>query len=319
MRRWWIAVAVITAAMMGLAGTGEQVQAKAPRPNGRIAFDRFTHGDNTVSYTVDPDGSHIKRLIPGFSSFPRWSPDGSLVAVGAPCADGQENCALTIVDPDTGAVRQFKWPDPTLETDCGGAWSPDGTRITCEGFGVTDPSRNGIYTIRTSDGRGLRRITTDPGGDDTPGDYSPDGKQIVFLRSVPTRPPTACQALFVSSIGGSGLHRISPWSGTHDPSERAGSWSPNGTMILFENQRSLFVVHPDGTGKARVPLPIGGPSFPISPGWSPDGTRIVFGLVTPTLPEGIYTAKTDGSDLQEVTNAPTFDADPDWGPDPLAT
>ena len=87
MRRWWIAVAVTATAMTCLVGTSEQVQAKAPGPNGRIAFSRVIPGggnEDTVTYTMNPDGSHIRRLIAGFSSFPRWSPDGSLVAVGRP-------------------------------------------------------------------------------------------------------------------------------------------------------------------------------------------------------------------------------------------
>ena len=32
-------------------------------------------------------------------------------------------------------------------TDCG-HWAPSEQRLACEGFGVTDPSRNGIYTIQ---------------------------------------------------------------------------------------------------------------------------------------------------------------------------
>ena len=48
---------------------------------------------------------------------------------------------------------------------------------------MDDPSRNGIYTIRVSDGGGLTRITADPGGDDIPGDFSPEGDQLVFFGS----------------------------------------------------------------------------------------------------------------------------------------
>jgi Tol biopolymer transport system component len=320
MRRWWIAVAVMTTATMGLVGTGEQVQAKSPGPNGQIAFSRTIPGgsdEDTVSYTMNPDGSHIRRLLPGFSSFPRWSPDGRLVSVGAPCKNGQENCALTLVDPDTGSVRQFTWPDPTLETDCGGAWSPDGRRLTCEGFGVTDPSRNGIYTIRASDGRGLRRITSNPGGDDIPGDFSPDGTQIVFLRTDPARPASADQALFVCNVDGSSLHRITPWSG-NDPTERAGHWSPDGTTILFGSQFNIYLVRADGTGLVQVPIRVTGSSIAFSLGWSPDGTRIIFGLAGATVPEGIYTVRPDGTDLQAITSSPTFDTDPDWGSHPLA-
>src|SRR5262245_56218421 len=40
-----------------------------------------------------------------------------------------------------------------------------------------------MYTIRSSDGGGLLRITTNPGGEDDPVDYSPDGTQIAFIRT----------------------------------------------------------------------------------------------------------------------------------------
>ena len=75
--------------------------------------------------------------------------------------------------------------DETLETHCG-QWSSDGNRLACESFGVEDPARNGIYTVRVSDGRGLRRVTANPHGDDVPGAYSPDGRRMVFARESPT-------------------------------------------------------------------------------------------------------------------------------------
>src|SRR5215216_7255458 len=109
----WLTAIVVCA---GMALPAAPAQAKAPGPNGRIAFSRGSRDDNTVTYTANPDGSHIRRLFPGFSGGPRWSPDGSQVSVFAACTDGEENCAATIVDPDTGTFRQFKWPDPTLET-----------------------------------------------------------------------------------------------------------------------------------------------------------------------------------------------------------
>ena len=314
----WLTAIVVCA---GMALPASPAQAKAPGPNGRIAFSRGSRDDNTVTYTANPDGTHIRRLFPGFSGGPRWSPDGSQVSVFAACTDGEENCAATIVDPDTGAFRQFKFPDPTLETPCGGGWSPDGTRILCEGFGVTDPSRNGIYTIRVADGRGLRRITSNPGGEDIPGDYSPDGKRLVFSRINPSRPAKANVALFVVNVDRTGLRRITPWGLPFF--EDAGRWSPDGTTILFGGKGSLYVVHPDGSGLAKIPLATRGFRRAFGPDWSPDGKKIVFGLFTRTKPgterEGIYTANADGSDVQRVTNSPTFDVTPDWGPHPLAS
>jgi Tol biopolymer transport system component len=228
---------------------------------------------------------------------------------------------VTIVDPDTGTFREFKWPDPALETHCGFGWSPDGTRLACESFGVTDPSRNGIYTIRASDGGGLSRITSNPDGDDIPGDYSPDGKRLVFSRTDPSRPAEANVALFVVNVDGTGQRRITPWGLPFF--EDAGRWSPDGNTILFDDQKSLYVVHPDASGMAKIPLVTRSFSRLQNPDWSPDGAKIVVSLFTATAPgtgqAGIYTANADGSDVERVTSSPTFDATPDWGPHPLAT
>ena len=315
--KWLIAVALCA----GMALPASPAQAKVPGPNGRIAFSRVVQDDNTVTYTVNPDGSHMQQLFAGFSGGPRWSPDGSQISLLTPCTDGEENCAATIVDPDTGTFRQFKWPDPDLETHCSFGWSPDSTRLACESYGVTDPSRNGIYTIRASDGRDLRRITSNPGGDDIPGDYSPDGTRLVFSRTDPSRPANANAALFVANVDGTGLRRITPWGLPF--SEDSGRWSPDGTTILFDDRKSLYVVHPDGSGMAKIPLATRSFSRLQNPDWSPDGTKIVVSLFTATAPgtgrAGIYTANADGSDLQQVTSSPTFDRYGDWGPHPLAT
>jgi Tol biopolymer transport system component len=115
--------------------------------------------DETFTYVANADGSNLKRLFSsGPSGTPRWSPDGRRVPVLAGCTDGSENCAFTIVDADTGRIRQVKMRDPGVFTGCV-VWSPDAKRFACEGFGEPDSTRNGIYTLRTSDGGGLLRIT----------------------------------------------------------------------------------------------------------------------------------------------------------------
>lgn len=128
-----IAVAAVTAMPAG---------GNAPGQNGRIAFALFDPAlDGTETYTANPDGSHVEQLFSAApSGEPRWSPDGSEVAILAPCSDGEENCAVTIVDPDTGTFRQLKMPDPTLFTGCL-QWSPDSKRFACAGFGEPDSSR----------------------------------------------------------------------------------------------------------------------------------------------------------------------------------
>lgn len=314
MRKLTVLAAALT--MLGLAGISGPAQAKAPGPDGQIVFSRSlssTTEDFAVD-TVNPDGTHVQQVTTG--ECPHWSPDGSLIAT----CGASDGSAARIINPDTGTIRELFPPDLTLHLACT-VWSPDAKRLACGQFDqATDPSRDGMYTIRSSDGGGLRRITSNPGGSDEPGDYSPDGAKFVFGRGDPARPANANHALFVVNLNGTGLHRITPWGAG---SEADGSWSPNGNWILFDTKGSLYVVHSDGTGLAKIPLATSGISRAFGPGWSPDGTKIVFALFTRTSPgteqEGIYTANADGSHVQQVTNAPIFDEHPDWGTHPLAS
>jgi Tol biopolymer transport system component len=296
-------------------------------PAGQIAFSRGTSimaGDEEkVVYTVNPDGSDLQPLFEdGPSSRPRWSPDGTEIHIFC-CGDGM---AAHILDPDTGDLRTLPQPDPKVETFCGGSWSPDGKRLTCAGFGVDDPSRNGIYSIRSSDGGGLKRITSNPGGFDAAGDYSPDGERLVFIRFKDERPV----GFFVTNVDGSGLQQLTPEDMILDDSGFAGSWSPTGYQILIvalaseDAHKAIWVVNADGSSPHQLPITpaCGGPfSDPTSagcysPSWSPDGSKIAFTRSSPDgNEENIYTVNADGSGLFPVTDG-GGDDDPDWGPTP---
>ena len=280
--------------------------------NGRILFGRFdpSLGD-TVTFTANPDGSDEQQLFTGASESPHWSPDGSEIVLLACLTPPNCDTAAVIVNPDTGSFRGLKMPDPDLFTPCF-IWSPDASRLACDGFSDADPSRNGIYTIRTSDGSGLKRITSNPTGDDNPIDYSPNGTQIVFDRTDPTRPSRANQALFIVNVDGSGLRRITPWGFSDDD----GGWSPDGTKIVFGTRSALYVVHPDGSHLTKIPLATAGHADAFDAAWSPDGTKIVFSLGVGSGLADIYTANVDGTDLQQVTNDSSREEKADWGPHP---
>jgi Tol biopolymer transport system component len=290
------------------------------RTNGLIAFVRSDSNTDTT-YIMNPDGSHLQAVLPGIEGThaPHWSPDGTQLALLAPLDNPCPPCAAStiIFNPDTGSYRILSPPDPNLGTACS-IWSPDASHFACE-VGSNDGSRNGIYTIRTSDGLGLTQVTSNPGGDDVPIDYSPDGSQIVFGRVDPNdHHCTTRSAIYVVNVDGSGLHRITPWGFCDDD----GGWSPDGTEIAFAHQGSLFVVHPDGTGLAKIPIATGSFNREGDVTWSPDGTKIAFILFVQTAPgtsqEGIGTANADGSNVQLVTSAPPyFDHEADWGPHPL--
>ncbi len=276
-RRWGVAP-VAFSAMLVLGGCGgdgtDPVGSSGPGPNdsttgavpeldGRIVFMRGDASHEAgVAYTVDPDGSDERRLVSEFpnSEFPSWSPDGTEIHVFC-CEDGM---VAHFVDPDTGELlRALPPPDPAVELYCGGAWSPDGKRIACEGYGVKAPSLNGIYSVRASDGGGLQRITSNADGWDTPGDYSPEGERLVFSRWVDDEPV----GFFVSELDGSGLVQISPLDLVVDDAGSAGSWSPDGDQILFvmrethEHHKAIWVVNSDGSSPRplRIDAACGGP------------------------------------------------------------
>jgi Tol biopolymer transport system component len=282
--------------------------AKPRGTNGKIVF----NADNSVTgqeqvYTVDPDGSNM-QLLANDAEAGQWSPEGTRIAIFG-----------GFLNFDTGSYTDLGLPDaryPDLFLFCG-VWSPDGARLACEGFGQTDPNLNGVYSIRSSDGGDLQRITS-TSDDDCPGDYSPNGKRLVVSHGT----------LVVVKSDGSGLRQITPPELFFDSC--SGSWSPQGNEIVFSahvpdfNYRStIWVVHSDGTGLREIPVPgCGGlRSDPTSigcqqPRWSPDGQKIVFGrhLLTPDDHFDLYTVNADGSGLFPVTNTPDINEfSGDWG------
>ena len=328
-------VAVATATLLvpvlvSVAGT-EAAHAKAPGPSGRIAFARqdptLCSHDCTSTYAVNPDGSHEQLLVRSTGS-PYWSPDGTEVSVLADCSFGGP-CAATLINPDTGTVRVLPNPDPSLYNEffsCN-RWSPDGTRLSCDV--VSDTSANtGIYTIRSSDGGDLTKVlgcSQECG----PTDFAPDGKRLVLG----TNDPAGLPALFVVRLNGTGLRQITPSGMDVDLEDGVASWSPSGDHILFgargeaDHRRSIFVVNADGSGLHQVPIAGCGGAFSdprsiacFDPGWSPDGTKIVFVRTSPRFgTQAVYTANVNGSGLSQVTTGTNLGVfSPDWGPHPLA-
>jgi Tol biopolymer transport system component len=272
---------------------------------------------------MDPNGTHVQQLFfNGHSEWPHWSPDGTEIAIFC-CDDGM---AAHIVNPDTGSFRELAPVSPDLEEHCGFAWSPDSRRLTCGNFGLTDPRETGIWTVRSSDGGGLRQITSNPGGEDNPGDFSPDGRRLVFVRN---DVDGEAIGLFVARVDGSSLRRITPRGMVLDGF--GGSWSPAGNRILFvartdaDHRRAIWEVNADGSELHQLQIaPSCGGLFsdPRSvscfyPGWSPDGNKIVFTRVSAHgTQSNIAVVNADGSGLVQITR--TGDADEaDWGIHPL--
>ena len=318
-----VVVALVAACAAALAAV--PAAANPTHPNGQIAFARFDPSlDDTVFYTINPDGTQEKQVVPFALECPNWSPDGTRLA----SCGGPDGSSTAIVDPDTGDYRLLPMPQPGLLTFCY-LWTPDMTRLACESFGETDGTLNGIYTVRTSDGQDLQRVTSIPNGDDTPVAFSPNGKRLAFIR---TDPDGNSLGLFVAKYDGTHQRQIAPAGVTCC---EAG-WSPQGNDLVFSRHvtpdvhSSLWIVHADGTGLREIPAqptfgcgglnsdPNQGGCF--DPRWSPDGTQVVFGNGDDTLGRNIWTVRPDGSGLTQVTHGDASQSNeaPDWGRHPLA-
>src|SRR5919198_1244582 len=152
-----LAIAAATTCV-GFVAVSDPVQAKAPCPNGEIAFAREATppGDGHVSYAVNPDGTHLHQVFADHSDFPHWSPDGTEIELGDMDCQFDGTCSAVIVDPDTGISRTLPNPDPTMYSNafCG-PWSPDGTRFACSLFSGATVS---VVTLRSSDGGSLKKV-----------------------------------------------------------------------------------------------------------------------------------------------------------------
>jgi hypothetical protein len=266
-------------------------------------------------YTVDPDGAD-EHLVADNSQVCQSSPEGTSITLFGELGEMRFNV-------DNGSSVDLGLPGnlyPDLQLFCG-VWSPNGARLACEGCGQTDPSLNGVYTLRATDGGDLQRVTYEPNGDDCPSDYSPNGKNLVVTRASDTS-----YGLWVVKAKGTGMRQIV--SGT-DFDFCSGSWSPQGNEILFsahvpDPDRSTILGRPLGRQRAAEDPGtwLRGSTFQpgldrcSGPSWSPGGRKLMFDrhFLIPNDHFDLYTVSGDGSGLFQVTNTPDLqEGGADWG------
>lgn len=140
--------------------------------------------------------------------------------------------------------------------------------------------------------------------------WSPDGQRIAFESPRDTGLPD----IYVMDADGSNIVRLT----NHPEADGFPAWSPDGSRIAFASQRTgdweIFVMNADGSGEAQLTFNPG--IQDQHPTWSPDGSRIAY-TANGGLNRGewdIYTIPAGGGSPTNLTNHPSDDQSPDWGP-----
>ena len=269
---------------------------------GRLLFSRFDESTHTFlsTHVSRADGSNESEVaMPGPEGGGRWSWSGDAIAVMTVLTD--DRIGTAIIKPDGTVERVLKIPDASLNLVCT-VWSPDDKRLACEGFDETHPSRNGIYSVRSSDGGGLVRLTKTPASMvDLPGDYSPDGTQFLFKRTTEESPGPL---MVVPTAGG----QTKPLSDllVEDP----GRYSRDGRTILTSSDGYIVLLSAAGREIGRFAH--GDGTYLFGAVWSPDGSHIAYSGDSGSAAD-IYTSLPDGTDHHQVTSTEDNEIRVEWG------
>jgi Tol biopolymer transport system component len=282
--------------MMHADGTDQRNISKSPlhesggywSPDGRtIAFNARRVGDKQPNhiYTMRADGSARRRLTSGTpTSFDAWSPDGRRILftrwgkkseLWSIAANGRDPRRLTRNSVD----------------DWGPSWSRDQRSIVYTREVQQGQFRHYDVFVMKAQGGAVRRVTRT--GDSEAAGWSPDGRQIAFIRRGDSEAFLTPQSVFVSNADGSGA-RLLIKIGGHPDGVRGVVWSPDGSWLL---------VAAPGIGLVRVSTNGDGHRWltrnkrDTSPVLSPDGREIAF-----KRKDAIWMMTSDGANAHRLTH-----------------
>ena len=277
-------------------------------------------------YLCDPDGTNVRRLTENTfgDGFPALSPDGKKVVF-----DSARNRPPGLTGPFSELF--------IMETDGGnqtlllrgssGAWSPDSKDIAfhASASGTGTPIRNepgapatdsDIFTLNVDDWlAGLAspiNITNTPDAIEDDADWAPDGQSLIFTSHPTTDSPTnpTHAEIYRLNADGTGLTVLT----SNLEEERAPSWSPDGTKIVFMARHGgtdfeICTMDADGSNVAQL---TNNSVTDATPTFSPDGQKIVFHrLVGATFQ--LFQMNADGTGAVQMTTPPGLNLFANWG------
>jgi TolB protein len=191
-------------------------------PDGaKIVFDRTLPKEDAL-WLMRSDGSGLRQLTHNSPAAknecrcdggPTFSPDGTQVAFVRTITDLRTAVFVVNVD-GTGLKQLTPW---RLGVSAKLDWSPDGSRIVISSPQAERPAAaSNVFTIRP-DGTGLTQLTheTKAGVHDLADGFSPDGKKIIFAKTIDGGP----FQVYVMNADGTGSKQL-----THGVDAHWASW-----------------------------------------------------------------------------------------------
>ena len=200
-------------------------------------------------------------------------------------------------------------PRPILVEDDIQYWSPvlspDGTQIAM--FRKSPNDKTGqLYLMEVASGAQTR--LTDNARDNWFPAWSPDGEWIAYISQ--ESEDNSGDEIYLIRVDGTGERNLT----NNDSWEYGVSWSPEGDRIVFGSERDgvwgLYILDV-ATGEDA---PLVTSQHGNSASWSPDGEWFAF-TSDRDGEDDIYIVRTDGSDLQNLTDNDVWDDNPRWSPD----
>jgi Tol biopolymer transport system component len=266
-----------------------------PPATGSIAFS----GSDSIE-VIGADGvprRDFTSSVPG--GRPSWSPDGRFLAFVGSLDEGEP--AVFVQPLSGGAAAELPGCVPSGFRPI---WSPDGNRLLCL-------SELGRLSSVDRDGSDLRFLTPDDGRRVTSAHYLPDGR-IFFVADENGDDQEGGFGAFRVGADGTDLTRLFTL-----PEEFTEGWavpSPDGQRVayilrdFFTGRFGLNVASIDGTN----PRPVS-PALDVTElAWSPDGSRLAFGVFGERS-SPLWLVNPDGADLAQVPLPGELGFD--WSPD----
>jgi len=240
----------------------QQLAYPAISPDRRtVAYLKSSGSGGGDLYTVRSDGSGRHRLEPSadcrYGGRPSWSPDGDQLATICYAQDGSP---LGVAVAALNGTARILTKDPTASTP---AWSPAGDVVVySKASKATDGSVESTLWEVPADGGQPTQLTQGKNGTrDLYPAVDPTGQWVAFTRV------TGDAGALVKLELRSPDHKETPLTSPTHGVDKDPAWSPDGTIIAFQQGQSIDQVPADGGHRAKRLFGSGGTTLRHMVAW----------------------------------------------------